>query len=128
MNLTFPGAARLRRRAEYHRVYSGGKCARHPWLVLFCLPSADGTQASTRFGFTVSRKISKRATERNRVRRVWQEAVRLTRPHFASGWDIVLNARRVPTEDLRTAGAMEVLLSLARQLALLETEAESQDP
>jgi ribonuclease P protein component len=128
MNLTFPGAARLRRRAEYQRVYGGGKCARHPWLVLFCLPSGDGPQVPSRFGFTVSRKISKRATNRNRVRRVWQEAVRLTRPRFASGWDIVLNARRVPEEELRTEEAERILLSLSRQLGLLLPEDESQDP
>jgi ribonuclease P protein component len=128
MNLTFPGAARLRRRAEYQRVYGRGKCVRHPWLVLFCLSSVDGPQVPTRFGFTVSRKISKKATDRNRVRRVWQEAVRLTRPRFASGWDIVLNARRVPAEALRTKEAVEVLLTLSRELKLLQPENETQDP
>ncbi len=45
---------------------------------------------TSRFAFIVSTKIDKRATARNRIRRLLRESVRLLLPNLPSGFDVVL--------------------------------------
>ena len=116
---TFPRDARLLSRREFAHVYRQGRSVRHPSVVLYHLASARGPDAATRFGFTVSRRVARRATARNRIRRVWREAARLSRPRFRGGLDIVLNARAAAGCDLRTPEAQAILLELADRQGLL---------
>jgi ribonuclease P protein component len=47
----------------------------------------------TRFAFSVSRRVGQ-AVERNRIKRLMRESIRLALPHVQHGWDILLIARR----------------------------------
>lgn len=48
----------------------------------------------TRFGFIISTKLSKRATRRNKVKRLLREAVRKFLPRIKPGLDIVFLGKR----------------------------------
>jgi len=124
MRKTYPKSARLLRRVEFQRVYRHRHSVHHAQVVLFHAPSSLGSAAPARFGFTVSRKVSKRAVHRSRIRRVWQEAARLHRSRFRAGVDIVVNARQVDPWLLTTPAAETILLQLAAEAGLLEPLAE----
>jgi len=46
-----------------------------------------------RIGFVVSKRISKRAVERNYIKRVLSEAIRPIIADMPAGWDLVLSAK-----------------------------------
>lgn len=75
-----------------------------------------------RFGFVVGRNVTKRAVERNRVRRRLREIVR--RSPVRGGWDLVLIARagsvRATFSDLRDAVTL-----LGRRAGVLDAPAAS---
>ena len=79
---------RLRRSSQFAAVFSEGKSRATETVVLKAVP--NGLDFS-RFGFIVSKKVSRKAVVRNKVRRRLREVVRLAmvRP----GWDVVVIAR-----------------------------------
>lgn len=48
----------------------------------------------SRFAVIVGTNIDKRATARNRTKRLIRESVRLLSPHIAGGWDTVIIVRK----------------------------------
>lgn len=80
---------RLRGRDSFDQVRRRGKCWTHRLVVLCVLPN---DLPSTRFGFSVSKRVGG-AVVRNRARRRLREIVRLRLPRIVSGWDVVLIAR-----------------------------------
>lgn len=92
-------------------------------LILAWLPNELG---KLRIGFVVSKRISKLAVERNRVKRLLGEAIRHHLPELPSGWDIVLSARNgVTTADLRAFE--EDIVSLLHRARLLGPEPEQKN-
>ena len=93
-------------------------------LILAWIPNDVGR---LRVGFVVSKRISKRAVERNYIKRLLSEAIRPEIPKLSGGWDIVLSARnQITTADLRALEQDIVnLLHRARLLgpALEQTKA-----
>ncbi len=63
-----------------------------------------------RFGFVVSAKVDKRATARNRIKRLLREAVRSMLPELVRGVDCVIVARQSMGNSRET---VEVLLRKA---------------
>ena len=72
---------------------------------------------NTRFGFVVSKRVSAKAVDRNRVRRRLRDIVR--RAPIREGWDQLLIARR-PIIDADFQTIRGVVLNLERRLDLLE--------
>ena len=89
--LGFPASARLKRRADYQKVYKHGVRVIGRHVVLFFLQSREH---GGRFGVTATRKIGG-AVVRNRAKRRLRELYRL-RSHdgAALSCDIVATARR----------------------------------
>ena len=81
---------RLRSSLRIQQVRSSRPSWANRWLVLLKL---SGEQASSRFAFSVSRRIGNAVT-RNRVKRLLGESVRKQLPGIKGAWDIVLIARQ----------------------------------
>jgi len=117
-------ALRLRKSSEFQRVRQQGRSLTSRLLILAWIPNDVGR---LRVGFVVSKRISKRAVERNYIKRLLSEAIRPEIPKLSGGWDIVLSARnQITTADLHALEQDIVnLLHRARLLgpALEQTKA-----
>lgn len=90
----FPKDARLRNPAEFRLVYATGKRYEGRLFTAFVRPNGLERQ---RLGITASKKVSRRAVERNRLKRLLRETFRLsgqTLGGLAGRYDWVLNPRR----------------------------------
>jgi ribonuclease P protein component len=74
--------------------------------------------AQLRIGFVVSKRTSKRAVERNYLKRLMSEALRTALTELSPGWDIVFSARDMTlAADLCTLE--QDILALLRRAHLL---------
>lgn len=79
---TFDKSRRLRRRAEFQRVFDGGQRIRGRFLTLLVAPRVDlapGEAPDARLGIVASRKVGD-AVRRNRAKRLIREIFRLNPP------------------------------------------------
>jgi ribonuclease P protein component len=104
-----PEDARLRNSADFRAVYTKGRRFDSRFMTVFVLISAFKCH---RLGITASRKMSRRAVDRNRAKRLLREAFHQNRAELGTlkdKYDWVINARRslidsksdVVTEDLK---------------------------
>ncbi len=85
--LRLRAANRLRKRADFARVYRDGIRARGQYILTIALPSNQ--PGAPRLGVSVGRKYSRSAVTRNRAKRLLREGFRLQRP-FIPPWDLIL--------------------------------------
>ena len=109
----------IKENRDFRRIYSRGRSAVTPFLVLYCRPNG---RDHNRLGITTSTKLGC-AVVRNRVRRRLREVFRLASPGLKQGWDVVLVARA------RTAKAPYQRLTAAfdraaREVGLAEKRVE----
>jgi ribonuclease P protein component len=101
----------LRRPKDFQRVYDRRRSVSDGWLIVY---ARENELPYLRLGLSVSRKFGN-AVQRNRLRRLYREAFRLTRHEMPTGLDLVLIPRQIeqPTlEDLKQS-----LPRLVRQAA-----------
>ena len=110
-NHTLPRAMRLRKGADFQRVYDRRRSVSDQRLIVY---ACENGLPHLRLGLSVSRKNGK-ANHRNRLRRLYREAFRLTRPEMAVGFDLVLIPRRPQEPTLKEL--LESLPRLVNQLA-----------
>ena len=94
LSFDFPKEARLRKRAEFLRVYEQGTRIEGRYMTVFILPNRLGRH---RAGITATRKAIGKAHDRNRAKRLLRETFRLScieLGNFEMKSDWVLNARR----------------------------------
>lgn len=77
---------RLRKQKDFENVFNKGFYFSDNFLLLKIVKN---DLPVSRFGFIVSKKISKKAVERNRVKRLLRESVRLTQKNIRTGFDTV---------------------------------------
>lgn len=76
----------------------------------FGVIACENRKDVSRFGFIISSRISKKATIRNRTRRVLREAVRSFLPNLKPGYDVIFLGRR----EILDKSYQEVLLQVER--------------
>ena len=91
----FRPSMRIRRGAEFQRAYRQGSRAKGQWMVVVAVENGLG---ETRLGLSIGKRIWKLAVRRNRVRRVFREAFRLSYPELPEGVDLVLIAAQPQLE------------------------------
>jgi len=84
-----PLACRIRKRAEFDRVFRLGKSRHTPHFRTLVAPAPA---EQSRLGLVVSKKVGK-AHDRNRVKRLIREYFRLERHRFRSPVDLVVVAK-----------------------------------
>ena len=80
---------RLRSPADFRRVYARRCAVSDAWLLVQACPNG---LAFSRLGLSVSRKYGN-AVKRNRLRRLYREAFRLSKHELPTGLDLVLIPR-----------------------------------
>jgi ribonuclease P protein component len=101
---------RLKKRSEFKAAAKGRRTARRA----FVLETRErGDDAPTRFGFTVTKKLARKAAERNRIRRRLKEAARLFGvPAAGTGCDHVLVGRKSALNQPFSSLAAELVSAL----------------
>jgi ribonuclease P protein component len=117
-SLRFRKEERLARPAEFKRVFDRRCSVSDSWLIVY---GALNERSYCRLGLSVSRKVGS-AVHRNRLRRLYREAFRLSRADMPVGIDLVLIPRspREPTLDDLRETLPGLVQSLARRLVRKE--------
>ena len=100
----------LLRPADFRRVFGRRRSVRDDWLIVH---GCENELERLRLGLSVSRKVGN-AVFRNRLRRLYREAFRLSRGDMPTGLDLVLIPR-----SLREPTLLELTESLPRLVRAL---------
>jgi len=111
----FPRAEHLRRPVDFKRVYERRRSVSDDWLIVY---ACENQLPHLRLGLSVSRKVGP-AVHRNKLRRLYKEAFRLTRSAMPAGLDLVLIPRKkdIPTLDALKTALPRLVNQVARKLS-----------
>lgn len=107
----FPHKYRLRRPADFERVYARRRSASNGKMTVCC---CENGLTHSRIGLSVSSRVGK-AVLRNRWKRLLREAFRLRRSKLPTGFDLVAIPRGGAEPELEWVS--EALVRLANQAA-----------
>ena len=108
-NRTFPQSIRLKTLAEFKAVYDRKRSVSDGLLVVY---AKENELPHSRVGLSVSKKVGN-AVARNRCKRLFREAFRLSQHDLPSGIDLILIPRNVDREPT-VAELRDSLVKLAR--------------
>lgn len=105
---------RLVKSRDFDRAYQKGRRASTAHFNISFLQTR--TQV-TRIGVVVGKKFSKKATERNRAKRLFREALRSVYPDIRQGYDMVIFVKKTDRKELKLE---EIEAELRRSLEKAE--------
>ncbi len=110
----FRSVERLTHAKEYQAVFERRRSVSNQNLILY---ANENHLAFSRLGISISRKKTKTAVARNRIKRIVREAFRTTKDHLPKGLDLVVVPRGGPLSFTETQFALvELAQLLARRL------------
>ena len=111
----FPQRMRLKTPAEFDRVYARKRSASDGVLVVY---ACENELNHPRLGCSVSKKVGG-AVVRNRYKRLFREAFRLSQHDLPRGVDLILIPRSgpEPTQDVVKASLLKLARLASRKLA-----------
>jgi len=80
----------LKKQNDFNRVFKTGEVFGNKTFVMYYLKTVMETN---RLGIVVSKKVSKKAVVRNKIKRRIKEAFRLNEDSFLSGYDLIIIAK-----------------------------------
>jgi ribonuclease P protein component len=110
-----PSQHRLTRREDFALIYKSGVFVGADGISLKFLKTA---KPFTRIGFPVGKNYAKKAVDRNSVKRVLREAVRIQLTRLAPGYDLVIMVKPGKTA-LSFSQALEITKKLFLKARLL---------
>jgi len=94
-----PKENRLKKKKDFEKIFKEGKGSKEGLLFLKLVPNGSD---KVRFGITVSQKVSKKATRRNKIKRQLRAIINLKLAEIKKGIDVVLVALPgLETKDFR---------------------------
>ena len=111
-----PKNNRLKRWQDFRAIYQHGNYFATPALILRALSDSDCH--SVKFGISISRKISKKAVIRNRIKRQIRSALQILLPSLSSTWVMVIIVRP-PALECKTEHFLRELEQLFIQSGIL---------
>ena len=111
-----PRENRLVRKPDFEKVKEKGKKFQSNLFGLLVFPNEEEI---SRFGFVISKKLSKRAVKRNRVKRILREQVRMILFKIIPGFDVVFLGKKALLESSSGEVGLEVK-RLLRKASLLK--------
>lgn len=87
-----PRENRIVRKEGFDRIKKEGFSIKNHFFITLFLPRNDSRPS--RFGFIVSSKISKKAVDRNRVKRLFRTVISNLISDIREGYDIIFIARK----------------------------------
>jgi ribonuclease P protein component len=114
VKFTFKKYERLRKQSEFERVFSCGKSLGGSTVAFYFAPN---DLEHSRAGFIVSKKVCRKAVERNRAKRLMREVFRLNK-HKLKPVDIVFIARK-GIKGKKLQDVEKDFLKLARKAGIL---------
>ncbi|MFX3634964.1 MAG: ribonuclease P protein component [Candidatus Pristimantibacillus sp.] len=109
---------RLRNRADFNRIYRGGKSFANGQFVVYW--SKQPVAEPFRLGVSASKKIGN-AVVRNRMRRVIKEIVRLNAEKIIPNIDFILIVRK-PAAAMKSKEMEKSILHVMKKAGLLKKE------
>ncbi len=85
-----PQANRLKHRQDFEAVYKRGKRYSDSHLTLITLTSEQQEVKASKFGISISLKVSKKAVIRNRLKRQIRGVLRSVLEEITPGWRVII--------------------------------------
>ena len=85
--MALPKSRRIKAEKDFEKIFKSGRSVRHPFFLLKFLNSA---LSYCRAAVSVPVAVSKQATERNRLKRIFLAALEKLLPRCRSGIDLVV--------------------------------------
>jgi len=113
---TFPQSHRLKTPAEFDRCYKRKRSASDDVLIVY---ACENSLEHPRLGCSVSKKIGN-AVVRNRYKRLFREAFRLSQHDLPTGTDFIMIPRpgKEPSQEMVQRSLVKVARQAARKLAV----------
>ncbi len=92
-----PFKNRLKKEKDFQQVFNKGRFINSDLISVRFL---DNNTDDTRVGFIVSKKVSKKAVLRNRVKRKLREVMRANMEKIKGGFDIIITAKSIELEKI----------------------------
>lgn len=111
----FTKSEHIQKTAQFRNIYKSGRSLKHGQIVVYYLANS---LAINRIGFSISSGRVKKASSRNRIRRLFKEAYRRNKDRFKTGFDFVFVVRKDPSDRLTYKVVESDLIKIMSRLGI----------